>query len=180
MEEKKQLRQQVKQEVSRLSPTERAETSVKIREQIEQLPLFTRAKAILLFHSLADEVDTHNWIERWHGVKEIYLPVVNGDNLEIKRYTPDKTRRGAFGITEPVGESLTDYSLLDLIIVPGAAFDPHRNRLGRGKGYYDRLLKKTVAPTIGVAYDCQIVREIPALPHDVPMSLIISKSKIYQ
>lgn len=180
MEEKKQLRQQIKQEVSRLSPTERVETSLKIREHIEQLTLFARAHSILLFHSLPDEVDTHDWIDRWCVSKEIYLPVVNGDNLEIKRYNPGKTRQGAFGITEPVGESLTDYSLIDLIIVPGVAFDTRHNRLGRGKGYYDRLLKKTGAPTIGVAYECQIVNEIPTLPHDVSMTLIISKNKVYQ
>lgn len=86
---------------------------------------------------------------------------------------------GSFGIAEPTGEDITDLSIIDIVIVPGVGFDPKGNRLGRGKGFYDKLLKKIDAPFIGVAYDCQIADNIPALPHDVPMSLIISKSNIY-
>ena len=146
MTEKKLLRQQIKDAVSRLSPQEKAETSVIIEKRIESLPLFAEARTILLFYSLPDEVNTHEWIAHWNGKKRILLPVV---------------------------------SIIDMVIVPGVGFDPKGNRLGRGKGFYDRLLKKIDAPFIGVAYDCQIAECIPALPHDVSMSLIISKSNIY-
>ena len=158
MTEKKLLRQQIKDAVSRLSPQEKAETSVIIEKRIESLPLFAEARTILLFYSLPDEVNTHEWIAHWNGKKRILLPVVKG---------------------EPTGEDITDLSIIDMVIVPGVGFDPKGNRLGRGKGFYDRLLKKIDAPFIGVAYDCQIAECIPALPHDVSMSLIISKSNIY-
>ena len=161
MTEKKLLRQQIKDAVSRLSPQEKAETSVIIEKRIESLPLFAEARTILL------------------GKKRILLPVVKGETLIIRPYSPGEMKPGSFGIAEPTGEDITDLSIIDMVIVPGVGFDPKGNRLGRGKGFYDRLLKKIDAPFIGVAYDCQIAECIPALPHDVSMSLIISKSNIY-
>ena len=179
MTEKKLLRQQIKDAVSRLSPQEKAETSVIIEKRIESLPLFAEARTILLFYSLPDEVNTHEWIAHWNGKKRILLPVVKGETLIIRPYSPGEMKPGSFGIAEPTGEDITDLSIIDMVIVPGVGFDPKGNRLGRGKGFYDRLLKKLDAPFIGVAYDCQIAECIPALPHDVSMSLIISKSNIY-
>ena len=164
MTEKKLLRQQIKDAVSRLSPQEKAETSVIIEKRIESLPLFAEARTILLFYSLPDEVNTHEWIAHWNGKKRILLPVVKGETLIIRPYSPGEMKPGSFGIAEPTGEDITDLSIIDMVIVPGVGFDPKGNRLGRGKG---------------VAYDCQIAECIPALPHDVSMSLIISKSNIY-
>lgn len=179
MTEKKLLRRQIKNAVSRLSPEEKAETSVIIKKRIELLPFFAESRTILLFYSLPDEVNTHEWIAQWNGEKRILLPVVKGETLVIRSYSPGEMELGSFGIAEPTGEDITDLSIIDMVIVPGVGFDPKGNRLGRGKGFYDKLLKKIDAPFIGVAYDCQIADNIPALPHDVPMSLIISKSNIY-
>ena len=97
MTEKKLLRQQIKDAVSRLSPQEKAETSVIIEKRIESLPLFAEARTILLFYSLPDEVNTHEWIAHWNGKKRILLPVVKGETLIIRPYSPGEMKPGSFG-----------------------------------------------------------------------------------
>lgn len=80
----------------------------------------------------------------------------------------------AFGILEPVGELYTDYDAIDLIVVPGVAFDRHGNRLGRGRGYYDKILKETrVARKVGICFGFQFVEEVPVDELDVRMDLVI-------
>ena len=87
-------------------------------------------------------------------------------------------KQGAFGIWEPADDTAVDPSLLEWIVVPGVAFDRRMNRLGRGKGYYDRLLRQTPARKIGICYGLQLVDEIPAEPHDIQMDLIITENDI--
>ena len=81
-----------------------------------------------------------------------------------------------FGIGEPTGPIWTDLDAIQIIIVPGVAFDRSGNRMGRGRGFYDRMLKSTVgALKIGIAYDFQMLDEIPVEPHDVKMDRIITE-----
>lgn len=177
--EKAELRRMVREAKKHLSDDEKRESAQIISARIEALPCFAAARRILLYHSLPDEVDTHAWLEKWQFVKELYLPVVEGDDLVVRRYRQEELSVGAFGICEPAGENLDDLSRIGLVIVPGMAFDSHRNRLGRGKGFYDKLLAHIQAPTIGVAYDCQLVPEIPVAPHDIPMTQVISERHIF-
>lgn len=130
----------------------------------------------MLYHSLKDEVDTHAFIRKWSREKRILLPVVTGDDLELRLYTgPEDLTIGAYGIEEPTGALFTDYSTIDLIVVPGVAFDRDGNRLGRGKGYYDRLLPRIPsAYKIGICFPFQVVDEVPAEPFDIRMDEIIS------
>ena len=165
MKEKDILRKQIKKAVAQLSSEEKKAAAVALKKRIETSSFFVEARTILLFHSLPDEVCTHEWIADWHSQKRILLPVVKGDTLVVRPYAPDKMSTGSYGIAEPAGEDVTD---------------PHGNRLGRGKGFYDRLLKKISAPLTGVAYDCQIVAEIPSLPHDVAMSWVVTPNHLYQ
>ena len=107
------------------------------------------------------------------------LPCVDGDELRLRRYTgPECMTAGEqFGIGEPTGPEFSDTDSIDIIIVPGVAFDRQGNRLGRGRGFYDRLLKTTPnAIKIGVAFDFQVVDQVPTEPLDVPMNLIISET----
>ena len=130
--------------------------SANILTALEAHPAFRAANTVLLYHSLNDEVDTHEFIQKWSNKKRILLPVVVGDDLELRVYTGPENMSicGVYGIEEPTGEAFTDYAAIDFIVVPGVAFDAKGNRLGRGKGYYDRLL-----PRIPTAYKAGICLE---------------------
>jgi 5-formyltetrahydrofolate cyclo-ligase len=75
-----------------------------------------------------------------------------------------------------------DPALIDLIIIPGLAFDLHGGRLGYGKGYYDRFLHKTraIAAKVAVCFECQLFPEIPVLPHDVRMDMVVTENTLYR
>ena len=89
-------------------------------------------------------------------------------------------KEGAFHILEPANGICCNPGKIELIVVPAIAFDRKGNRIGRGKGYYDRLLKKASCPKIGVGYHFQLFDEIPAEPHDVPMNAIVTDTDILQ
>lgn len=151
--------------------------SAEILAALEAHPAFRAATTVLLYHSLKDEVDTHEFIRKWSREKRILLPVVVGDDLELRLYTrPEDLKPGAYGIEEPTGELFTDYADIDFIAVPGVAFDRNGNRLGRGKGYYDRLLPRIPsAYKAGICFPFQLVEEVPAEPFDIRMDEIITQ-----
>ncbi len=151
--------------------------SANILAALEAHPAFRAANTILLYYSLQDEVDTHEFVQKWSHKKQILLPVVVGDDLEIRIYTgPEDLATGTYGIEEPTGELFTDYAVIDFIAVPGVAFDRNGNRLGRGKGYYDRLLPRIPqAYKVGICFTFQIVEEVPAEPFDIRMDEIITR-----
>ncbi|WP_294616767.1 5-formyltetrahydrofolate cyclo-ligase [uncultured Bacteroides sp.] len=151
--------------------------SAEILAALEAHPAFRAANIILLYHSLPDEVDTHGFIRKWSMEKRILLPVVAGDDLELRAYTgPADLAIGAYGIEEPTGALFTDYAAIDLVVVPGVAFDRNGNRLGRGKGYYDRLLPRIPAAyKAGICFPFQVVEEVPAEPFDIRMDEVITQ-----
>lgn len=153
-----------------------AQQSADLLAVLEAHPAFQAAHTVLLYHSLKDEVHTHAFIEKWQGKKNILLPVVVGEDLELRHYTgPKDLRIGSYGIEEPVGKQFTDYAQLDLAIVPGVAFDPQGHRLGRGKGYYDRLLPLLPHTyKIGICFPFQYIEHIPVEPYDIPMDEVIT------
>ena len=128
MSEKQQLRQQVKQLKQTISPEQRVALSQNICSAIEKLPGFETVSRILLYHALPDEVDTGLMLSRWSKKKQLYLPIVNGDNLIVSPYDPRFLKQGAFGIWEPGNTRETDPGSIDWIIVPGVAFDKKLNR----------------------------------------------------
>ncbi len=178
--DKRSIRLEVKQRQRELSLCHAQEMATKIFAQLEAMPQFRNAHRILLYHSLPDEVETHRFIEKWCIEKQILLPVVVGDDLELRHYTPTLTT-GAYGIQEPTGEPAIEQEV-ELVVVPAVAFDLHCNRLGRGKGFYDRLLSRLHAYTVGVAYDFQLYPQLPVEPHDVPLDVVIlpNNSPIYK
>ena len=130
---------------------------------------------ILLYWSLPDEVRTPQLIDSLHKMgHHILLPVVNGDTLLLREYRniSDMTV-GQFEIQEPIGGEFTDYDKIDLAFIPGRAFTTDGARLGRGKGYYDRLLTKIGCPLIGVCFPFQIVEKIPMDTHDIMVNEVI-------
>ena len=167
---------ELKRAVSMEEKLRRSET---VMRGVEGLAEFRRAKVVLLYWSMADEVQTHAFVERWYKEKTLLLPCVVGDDLVLRQYTgPECMTAGEqFGIGEPTGEVWNDLEAVELIVVPGVAFDVQRNRMGRGRGFYDRLLKSTPnAVKVGVAYDFQMLDSIPTEPHDVKMDRVISEN----
>ena len=146
-----------------------------ILKRIESHPVFKNAKTVLLYHSLPDEVYTHDFIRKWYTRKRILLPVVTENTLELYTYTgPDKLKTGAYGIAEPTEGKFTNFKEIDLAIIPGMAFDRRGNRLGRGKGYYDRLLPFLAGTyKLGVCFPYQLLESIPTEGFDVRMNEVI-------
>ncbi|MCK5169626.1 MAG: 5-formyltetrahydrofolate cyclo-ligase [Bacteroidales bacterium] len=150
--------------------------SESIFKKLEQLDVFSKSKIIMSYWSMDDEVYTHDFILKWHNKKKIVLPVVKGNELELKSFSGlDNLIKGeSYGIEEPSGDIFDQPEKIDLIIVSGIAFDKTNNRLGRGKAYYDKLLKSTKANKIGVCFDFQFLASIPVDKHDIKMDLVIS------
>ncbi len=109
--------------------------------------------------------------------KDIILPVVVGDGLlELRRYKGKQDLAvGAYGILEPAGEAFVNFDTIDLAIIPGMAFDAEGNRLGRGKGFYDRLLPKLKATKIGICFGFQVAAHLPIDPYDFPMDEVYTE-----
>lgn len=179
IQQKKELRQKIKLIKQQQTETDKTTQSALIFQQVEQLNLFQNAEVVMLYWSMADEVQTHNFIEKWWQQKTILLPVVDGNTLKIKQYTGFNSmiRGEQFGILEPTGNEFNDLDKIDMIIVPGVAFDKHNNRLGRGRGFYDKLLATTNALKLGVCFNFQVVDHVPTEEFDFKMDEVISTKK---
>lgn len=175
--EKAEVRKMMRERKRAVPPEEKLERSRLIMQRLEQESDFAAARVVLLYWSMADEVQTHDFVDKWYKDKVLLLPCVDGDDLRLRQYTgPECMVSGEqFGIGEPTGEEWTDLDAVDLIAVPGVAFDRTGNRMGRGRGFYDRLLKSTPnAVKIGLAYDFQMLDTVPTEPHDVKMNKVIT------
>lgn len=173
--DKREIREKIKQMRRMLTEAEKESAAEEVFSTLEKTGAFLMANHILMYHSLPDELSTHAFLKKWGNRKHFYLPRVNGVNLDILPYDESRLELGAFHIEEPSGNNTVDESEIELIIVPAVAYDRKGNRLGRGKGFYDRLLSTTQAVKIGVGYEFQLIDEIPVEPHDVPMDMIITQ-----
>lgn len=147
--------------------------------RLEEHHLFRNATTVLLYHSLPDEVDTHALVRRAATGKRVLLPaVVSSERLALRPYCGEaQMQQGAFGIGEPVGDDVVDFSTIDLAVVPGMAFDTAGHRLGRGRGYYDRLLlqlRRAGVPIVGLCFPFQRVSDVPVEAHDIAVDEVIS------
>lgn len=175
---KEDIRHNIKAHKCLLAAEEAAAAADKVFNRLERTAAFILADKILLYHSLPDELSTRSFLEKWHSRKHFYLPRVNGVNLDILPYDQSHLHIGAFNIEEPSGDDLTDISEIELIVTPAVAYDRHGNRVGRGKGYYDRLLAGTRAVKIGIGYDFQLIDDdIDTDPHDVKVDIIITENR---
>lgn len=156
------------------------ELSEKILEQLEETELFRHASCIALYHAIPGEVQTAAFIEKWYLKKKLLLPLIKGDDLLLIPYTgKESLQSGIFGILEPRYTGITiPEQEIDLIIVPGVAFDRQLNRLGRGKGYYDRLLSSIQAPKVGICFNFQLIEEVPTEPFDKQIDILITEKEM--
>jgi 5-formyltetrahydrofolate cyclo-ligase len=153
-----------------------------ICERLVTRPLWTRARSILLFAPRSDEPNVWPLAELALGAgKVVCLPrFIRAAGIYEAAVIADATRdivAGHYGIREPAPLCIVaDLNQLDLVLVPGLAFDWHGHRLGRGKGYYDRLLASVSGTACGVAFDSQLISAIPVEPHDVRLHCILTPS----
>lgn len=173
---KRQLRSQIAAEKRKHGREELCRWSSLALEKLEQFPLFASAQVVLLYYSLPDEVQTHAFVRKWSRLKKILLPVVVGDELQLRCYTDENhMATGAYRIEEPAGDAFLDYEAIGLAVVPGVSFDAKGGRLGRGKGYYDRLLPLLKGYKIGLCFSFQVSASVPSEAHDVKMDMVLTE-----
>ncbi len=171
---KNDIRRSVRARKQMLDEAERLAAAQRVFDTVRKMAAYTVAHRVLLYHSLPDELSTHLFFENSPSDKTYYLPRVNGLDLEILPYERSRMHLGAFRIEEPDGDDTVDISEIDLVIVPAVAYDRAGNRVGRGKGYYDRLLSRSRATTIGICYDFQLVDEIETDEFDIPVDFVVA------
>lgn len=176
------IRRRVKAHKTLLDDTDKALAAARVFEMLERTAAFIMSDRILMYHSLPDELSTRAFISKWAARKRFYLPRVNGVNLDILPYDEQRLAIGSFHIEEPTGSDTASMADIEMVVVPAVAYDRRGNRVGRGKGYYDRLLAETRATKVGVAYDFQLMDEgeIPAEPHDVRVDIVITESGMFR
>lgn len=175
--QKKELRKLIRQRKAEHTAEEKAEMSARICRQVLTDPHWAKANNVFLYHALTDEVDTTMLIDAaMHEGKTVLLPVIDGDDLRLKIHT-GATQTGSYSIQEPIGEEFTCYKEIALAIVPGMAFDKKGNRLGRGRGFYDRTLPKLAeAYKIGLCFPFQFLESIPSEAYDIKMDALLCDS----
>ncbi len=177
------LRQQVLEARFKLTPQERKAKTREIEKKLFPLQEFQAAASVLFYASFRSEVETGDMIRRALAEgKRVVLPKVKGKELalfEIADFDAD-VAPGTWDIPEPARGVPADVRNIDLIIVPGAVFDERGNRLGYGAGFYDKLLSAYPGPTVALAFEVQIVPEVPVAEHDVPVKKIITERRIIE
>jgi len=159
----------------------REEKSDAIAQRLFAMPVFVNSDNILLYASLPDEVKTRGILEKSFSTKKVLLPIINKGTREIELGEAENFAelvKGCCGILEPPRKSNTDLSAIDLVIVPGRAFDAQGNRLGRGGGFYDKLLLNINCPKVAIAFESQIIEKVPHEPHDIKVDKIVTEKRI--
>ena len=178
---KKNLRREFQQ--LKISGEARATFSRQACERLQQQVIWRAAKCILFFDPLENEVDVRVLIDSVIAQNKIaalpkFLPEKNAYGAFRVENREHDCALGKFGIAEPGASCLAlDLKQLDLVLVPGVAFDLAGRRLGRGRGFYDRLLAEVRGTKCGVAFDQQIAAEVPIDPHDIILDCIVTPTR---
>ncbi len=159
-----------------LPAAERTAASERIFGAVERMAAFRAARCVALYCALPDEPATRSTIERWKAMgRRVVVPRVEGDAMRFFDWDPGQLAAGAFGIEEPAaGAVCCPPGAIDLVAVPGVAFTAAGDRLGRGRGYYDRYLSQPAFRgfKVGVCYAHQLTETLPVEPHDVRMDAV--------
>lgn len=174
--QKRALRREVKARKKGIPEADKRARSKALFTQLAHKTVFKQASVVMAYWSMADEVYTHDFVESWYVQKTILLPVVAGDELLLRIFEGrEAMQAGArYGIPEPAGSVWNKLERIDLIIVPGVAFDTNNNRMGRGKAYYDKLLRHTNAYKAGVCFNEQLFSKVPHDAWDIRMDAVFT------
>jgi 5-formyltetrahydrofolate cyclo-ligase len=179
--QKQEVRASIRAKLRNLSEASQQTGAGKTRTLLEGQNIWWNSRKILFYAPMPYELDIWPLLEdAIRFGKEAYLPRFQGASYIASRVTNIHTdlTSGQFGIREPIpGSPEIPLNRLDFVLVPGIAFDLQGRRLGRGKGYYDRLLAEVRGTTCGVAFDEQIVEELPVEPHDIHLNCILTPTR---
>ncbi len=157
------------------------ERSAKIKDRLFNLEKYKKSKTVMYFVSFNNEVDTHEMIRSALKNKTVIIPKVIHHDIEpsIIIDFDNLMPSGKFNIPEPIEIMKIAHKNINLVLVPGIAFDREGYRLGYGFGFYDKFLNKTPkAVKIGLAFDFQIVDKVPREEHDVPVDFIVTEERV--
>lgn len=173
---KKELRRLIAERRTSADPALLAEESARLVQEIEESEFFKAAGCVMAYWPMKGEVDLRALMLKYQALKRFVLPVVAGEVLELRLFEGEErlVTGSRYGILEPDGATFRDYAKIDLVLVPGVAFDREGYRLGHGKAYYDRLLPRlTRAHKVGVGFDFQLVESVPVEPHDEVLDAVV-------
>lgn len=176
---KAQIRSKILLRLKTQEEEDRNRKSKSITGKLLRNKVFRNAKIVMLYIAFGGEVNTEELIREAQKIgKVICVPMCRKDKEIMQPAILEKhakLKKGPYGVCEPIAENLVKSKDLDLVIVPGLAFDKKGNRLGRGKGYYDRFLGSLSdrVPSIGLAFDFQILPLVPTTSNDVGVKKVI-------
>ncbi len=182
-QQKKKIREQILRRLEKISPQQREEKSFRITEKLLSSGEFADASTVMVYVSLPQEVDTREIIqEALKQGKRVGVPymIPGGNKMVASEITMNyRLEKGPLGVSQPAGSEVKAIPLdeIDLVVVPALAYDKANRRLGRGKAFYDSFLagaKPGSIRTIGIAFDEQVVENLPQSSHDIPVDRVIT------
>ena len=181
------LRRRLREMLAGLGEAERHDRSASACRLVATMPEFDAAHVVMLYLSMPTEVDTATLALRcWQAGKTVVVPKVSWDQrrmlpIEINSLTdvaPSASAPASVsgGVREPLAGRPIPVDLIDLVIVPGLGFSPAGFRIGRGMGFYDRFLAQSefVGRSCGLAFEEQVIDNLPVLDHDVPLHMLVT------
>lgn len=186
--EKRAARSATRARVVAMSPTARAQASARVCQRVMALPEFAAARMVMMFAPLPDEVDLSDVLARCRELGKVVCAPRAGwktrtlEPAEVRGRGWEGLVAARHGLREPGPDAPpVAPELIDMVLVPGAAFDAERHRLGRGGGFYDRFLARAElrrAFVVGVAFACQLVQRVPRSSHDRRVDAVITDDGI--
>lgn len=177
IEQKRQLRKEISQLKLSLTSYDKQKASAQVLQSLLADKHLMESRNIVLFWSMPDEIPTPEIVECLYKTHRIFLPFIVGEDLQFRFYEGKENMLAEqqYGILQPTSDVfLQEGALQTAIVVPGVAFTMDGCRMGRGRGFYDRILACfPEAYKIGICYKCQIVESLPIEPHDVMMDRVI-------
>jgi 5-formyltetrahydrofolate cyclo-ligase len=184
--EKAHVRKDIRDQFKALSMEQWQEWSTRITCRLIDLPEYKSASTIMVFLSFSREYDTGPIVRHAFGAKKtICAPKVDWNAWQMKPIrisAPDDIYKDEHGLPEPAGSEIVEADTIDLILVPGIAFDTYGHRLGRGGGFYDKFLSRVDLRAIRLAptFDFQVLPNIPCDVHDERVDIILTQTKTLQ
>jgi 5-formyltetrahydrofolate cyclo-ligase len=191
---KKKLRQHFRRLIESIPPSVRGDKSLLAQRSLTALPEFASAQTVMIYLSMVEEVDTaHIARQAWAAGKRVLAPCVSLANRRMEAYEirslRDGLEPGPYDILQPTASIPWPPGQIDFIVVPALAFSRNGGRLGRGAGFYDRFLLRARDKTcngrqaspiaVGLAFDEQVLDELPMFDHDQPIDLLVSDTGLW-